>query len=61
VPIDCGSVCRAAVQAEREVILEARPQPGATFLGWGGACNGMGDCRFRFNQPQMGVTAAFSP
>jgi len=61
VPIDCGRVCSATVQAGREVILEARPEPGATFLGWGGACSGMADCRFRFNQPPMRVTAAFSP
>ena len=61
VAIDCGTVCNAAVRAYESVVLVAKPQPGATFLGWGGACTGTADCRFVFDHPPMQVSAAFSP
>ncbi len=42
--IDCGVGCSALFDAGTPVALAATPDAGATFLGWTGACSGLGDC-----------------
>lgn len=42
--IDCGAGCSALFDAGTPVALAATPEPGAVFLGWTGACSGLGDC-----------------
>jgi len=60
VPIDCGRTCTASVVPGKEVVLVAIPEPGATFLGWSGACSGILDCRFLAGSGATQVNAAFS-
>ena len=57
--INCGIDCSAPFVEGAEVILIATPQPGYTFTGWSGACNGTGTCTVTMNQP-LGVTATFA-
>lgn len=38
--IDCGTTCTARFQAGATVALNATPEIGSTFAGWGGACGG---------------------
>jgi uncharacterized repeat protein (TIGR02543 family) len=57
--INCGTDCSAPFVEGVEVILTATPQPGYTFTGWGGACNGTGTCTVTINQP-LGVSATFA-
>ena len=42
--IDCGVACSALFDAGTSVALAATPDTGAIFLGWTGACSGLGDC-----------------
>ena len=42
--IDCGTQCMADFLPETVVTLTATPEAGSYFMGWSGACTGMGDC-----------------
>jgi hypothetical protein len=41
--IDCGNDCSEAYPLGTVVTLRVAADPGATFVGWGGACAGQGD------------------
>jgi endo-1,4-beta-xylanase len=58
--VSCGSTCSASYDAGTAVILTATPDAGATFTGWGGACDGAAaTCTVTMNAAQA-VTATFS-
>ncbi|GAO01525.1 PxKF domain-containing protein [Anaeromyxobacter sp. PSR-1] len=42
--IDCGATCAAPFDAPTLVTLTAVPDPGSTFVGWSGACDGVAGC-----------------
>jgi hypothetical protein len=42
--IDCGAACVAEYTTGSTVTLTPTPDPGWTFGGWNGACNGTGAC-----------------
>ena len=46
--IDCGTLCTASVPPDPWVELQAIPEPGFTFYGWSGECEGSRDwsCSF---------------
>ncbi len=43
--IDCGSACQAVFDRDGVVTLAAHPKPRSVFLGWTGACVGLGPCQ----------------
>lgn len=56
--ISCGEVCDAEYEGDL-VTLEASAEPGSTFVGWYGACQGSDPCVIDFsetNQAQVGAT-----
>jgi Divergent InlB B-repeat domain len=57
--IDCPSACTRSFETGAIVSFEAHPTGGFTFVGWGGACTGTGDCIVRVDGPTT-VTAYFS-
>ena len=42
--LECNTTCSARFDADTNVMLSAIPQPNWSFVQWGGACNGGGDC-----------------
>jgi hypothetical protein len=42
--IDCGSDCWADLRDGEVVELRAEPASGSRFVGWSGACEGLGEC-----------------
>ena len=42
--IQCGAQCSNSFAPNTQVTLTAVPDPGASFLGWGGPCSGTSDC-----------------
>jgi hypothetical protein len=42
--IGCPSACGASLAEGTRLTLTARPESGAVFAGWTGACSGMGPC-----------------
>jgi hypothetical protein len=58
--IDCGATCSAGFSAGTEVTLTATPVTGADFIGWQGACSGLGPCTVTMNA-NSAVTATFTP
>lgn len=61
--IDCGPTCRASYDnydSAPTVELTATPDPGQTFLGWEGPCEGMGACSVTVNDV-VSVSAMFGP
>lgn len=59
--ITCGGVCAAAYEPGTPVTLSAAPGDGSTFVGWGGACNGLSPTCDLTMDSEHSVTAAFSP
>jgi hypothetical protein len=57
--IDCGATCDASFGEGTEVTLTATPQPGAVFMGWSGACSGLGGCTVTMDGTKV-VAARFA-
>ena len=58
--IKCGSNCSVLYNANTLVNLRATPTNGATFAGWGWACEGVGPCAVTTDSEKI-VTATFRP
>ena len=56
--IACVSRCTASFNRGTRVVLRAQPGKGATFAGWGGACNGSRTCTVSMNADRL-VKARF--
>jgi hypothetical protein len=56
--ISCPSSCSQSYPGGAAVTLTARPAPGSTFAGWGGACSGRSSCVVTMDREQL-VTASF--
>lgn len=56
--IDCGMDCEEAFPYGTAVTLTAMADPLNTFMGWSGACRGLGSCVVLLNASQS-VTATF--
>ncbi len=57
--IDCGTRCELIYGKGATITLYATPEPGSTFLGWGGDCAGNDYCTILLNQDKN-VSASFS-
>jgi hypothetical protein len=57
--IDCGEICSAEFELGTIVTLTATPDPGWTFSGWAGACNGSAGCVVTVDGGKS-VTASFA-
>ncbi|MBE7447929.1 MAG: hypothetical protein HS111_03260 [Kofleriaceae bacterium] len=57
--ITCGADCDELYAAGTMVTLSASAMPGATFMGWSGACTGAGPCVVTMTGAQS-VTATFA-
>jgi hypothetical protein len=57
--IDCPKGCSLELQEGVKVELEAKPEQGMEFTGWGGACTGTGICSVSVTG-EVKVTATFS-
>jgi len=57
--ITCPAACATAIPYNTKLELVAKPSPGATFVGWGGACTGTGACSITVTADTR-VTAAFA-
>ena len=51
--------CTTSVDPGTEVILTATPDSGSTFAGWGGACQGLGQCNITMDADRS-LTAIFA-
>jgi formylglycine-generating enzyme required for sulfatase activity len=56
--IDCDTNCEGYYSRDSMVTLSAEPYRGSYFMGWGGACSGIGECAVTLDQP-LNVDAAF--
>ena len=56
--IDCKATCSIDFDDGQQVTLEAMPDMGSTFEGWGGACSGSESCQVTMDQARQ-VTATF--
>ncbi len=62
--INCGTTCNAAYNKTTTVTLTAKPNKGATFTSWGGACSGSAKtCTLTMDaiNANKSVTATFKP
>ena len=59
VGIDCGATCSSQFGLGVPVTLTAVADMGSTFMGWSGACSGLGDCIIPMDATRS-VTATFS-
>ena len=57
--IDCGDICTAEFELGTIVTLTATPDPGWTFSGWAGACDGSAGCVVTVDGGKS-VTASFA-
>jgi len=57
--ISCGSACSAYFNKYTTVTLTAEPASGQYFVGWSGACIGMGSCQLNMTENRS-VTATFA-
>jgi hypothetical protein len=57
--ISCGSACSAYYNKYTPVTLTAEPASGQYFVGWSGACTGMGSCQLNMTDNRS-VTATFA-
>ena len=57
--IDCGDICTAEFELGTIVTLMATPDPGWTFSGWAGACDGSAGCVVTVDGGKS-VTASFA-
>jgi hypothetical protein len=60
--IDCGNTCSALINGMNDLVLQADPDPGSTFTGWGGCMSTSGNtCTVHFEDESRGntVTAGF--
>lgn len=58
--IVCGADCLGSFPTGSSVTLTATPTADSSFLGWSGACSGMGNCVVTMSSAKS-VTANFSP
>lgn len=58
--INCGADCTELYVSSLSVNLIATPDPGYSFMGWGGDCSGIGGCQVAMNLNRA-VTASFAP
>lgn len=56
--LDCPASCDTEIRAGASLTLTATPDPGSTFAGWSGACEGAGACTITMDQPAS-VGASF--
>jgi hypothetical protein len=56
--ITCPGTCAASFDTDATVTLHAAPLAGHRFVGWGGACTGLGDCTVTVSQDST-VSAIF--
>jgi hypothetical protein len=57
--INCGADCSEVYTSGTSVTLTAVPAQGSNFIGWSGACTGMGTCTFTVTS-NTSVTATFA-
>ncbi len=57
--INCGDVCESPFPAGAYVQLDASPDAGAVFAGWGGVCSGVTTCQIQGLQGRVEVSAGF--
>src|SRR5205085_579477 len=49
--VHCDTTCsRRPFSPGTRLVMNARPEPGSEFAGWGGPCAGSGECRFLIQQ-----------
>jgi PKD repeat protein len=58
--ISCGTVCTGTYAPGSSVSLNAVPDSGSVFTGWGGACSGTGACSVTLDGYKT-VSATFTP
>jgi hypothetical protein len=58
--VSCSSTCTEELDNGTRVELVARPAKGARFVGWTGACTGVGPCTPSMDAAKS-VTASFAP
>ena len=56
--IACPPKCSASFPAGAKVVLTVKPRGGSSFLRWGGACTGVGQCSVKVNS-LVSVAAQF--
>jgi phospholipase C len=56
--MNCDSSCQSAFSAGTAVVLSALASPSSVFMGWSGACSGIGQCTVNMSRPQT-VQATF--
>jgi hypothetical protein len=59
--IYCGAACIASYNTGTLVTITATPDPGATFVGWSGACTGAANTCIVTMDMAKSVTATFTP